>query len=444
MREPAEAEALNAKPVRAGRYVLYWMQAAQRACLNPALEHAIRRANELHVAPLVAFCLVPDYPEATERHYRFMLEGLTGVGAGLHARGLAFTVRRGAPELAIAELAAEARLVVADVGYTHVQRLWRERVARACRCRVEAVETEVIVPTGLVSEKEEWSAATLRRKITPHLAERLTWPDEETPRHRLDPAPLAGSTAGSPLGPAGGAPSVEAHYRGGLEQARRRLDRFLDEVLPAYDRLRGDPSLDACSHLSPYLHFGQISPLEVALRAIEAGARVGESAFLEELIVRRELSANFVLRNEAHDLYEGLPEWARKTLAEHRCDRRDRVYTREELEQGGTHDALWNTAMGEMVATGWLHNTMRMYWGKKILEWSQTPEEAFETALTLNNRWLLDGRDPNSYAGVAWCFGKHDRPWPSRPVFGSVRAMGEQGLRRKYAMDAYRLHRSSP
>jgi deoxyribodipyrimidine photo-lyase len=230
-------------------------------------------------------------------------------------------------------------------------------------------------------------------------------------------------------------PPVSA-FRGGYSQARKLLREFIDHKLDHYDERTNDPSLDFTSHLSPYLHFGQISPLEVALAVAEAPGP-NEEAFLEQLIVRRELSMNFVHYNPAYDTYDCLPDWAKATLAEHEKDPRPYIYSEDELEQAQTHDPYWNAAQLEMVRAGKMHNYMRMYWGKKILEWSPTPREAFETALRLNNRYELDGRDPNGFTGVAWCFGKHDRPWQERPVFGRVRYMNAAGLERKFKMDAY-------
>ncbi|MDZ4199062.1 MAG: deoxyribodipyrimidine photolyase, partial [Kiritimatiellia bacterium] len=199
-----------------------------------------------------------------------------------------------------------------------------------------------------------------------------------------------------------------------------------------------DPAADGSSRLSPYLHFGQLSPLEIAHRIVRADApRESRDAFIEQLIVRRELSLNFVLQNPSYDRWEGLPAWARKTLEERIDDVRNPVYDETDLEAARTHDPYWNAAQMEMVRTGFMHNTMRMYWGKKILEWSRSPQEAFRIALRLNNVYELDGRDPNGYAGVAWCFGKHDRPWTRRPIFGTVRYMNAQGLRRKYDIERY-------
>jgi len=227
--------------------------------------------------------------------------------------------------------------------------------------------------------------------------------------------------------------------RGGTSRALARLARFVRGPLAEYHLTRNDPGTDLQSGLGPYLHFGQISPLTIARTVagapgVQEGAR---DAFLEQLIVRRELSLNMVFYDPSYDRYEGLPEWARRTLRKHARDPRPYLYDRAQLERAATHDPYWNAAMREAVQTGSMHGYLRMYWGKKILEWSESPEQAFAATLALNNRWFLDGRDPNSYAGVAWCFGRHDRPWPERPVFGTVRTMTAGGLQRKFDMDAY-------
>jgi deoxyribodipyrimidine photo-lyase len=237
---------------------------------------------------------------------------------------------------------------------------------------------------------------------------------------------------------AGRALPVET-YKGGTSRAEARLDEFIRTGLRKYPDSHGDPGAAVESNLSPYLHFGQISPLRVALAVKSARGvpRAAKDAFLEELIVRRELAMNFCRYNESYDTYECVPDWARRTLTRHASDTREHMYSYRRLESARTHDPYWNAAQREMVLTGKMHNYMRMYWGKKIIEWSATPEEAFRTALRLNNIYELDGRDPNSFAGVAWCFGKHDRPWKERPVFGQIRWMSHDGLRRKFHMDAY-------
>jgi deoxyribodipyrimidine photo-lyase len=203
-----------------------------------------------------------------------------------------------------------------------------------------------------------------------------------------------------------------------------------------YGQKGSDPGAHMVSDLSPYIHFGQISPVYIAREVIRCN-KAGKDAFLEELIVRRELSINYVYYNDFYAGYEALPAWARETLSAHKGDKRPYLYDLQSLERAETHDPYWNAAQAEMVRRGKMHGYMRMYWGKKILEWSPSPREAFSRALYLNNKYELDGRDPNGFAGVAWCFGKHDRAWPERPVFGKVRYMNAAGLERKFNMAAY-------
>ncbi len=432
---------LNRHPDRSGGYVLYWMQAAQRVRGNHALEWAVRRANERREPLVVVFGLTDGYPEANLRHYAFLLEGLREAAEALRDRGVAFVLRREDPDAAAVRLGEDASLVVADRGYTHAQREWRARAAEALGCSLIEVEGEVVVPVDAVSSKEEHAAWTLRRKVQPLLDEYLV-PLRETDPGReslgLDVGPrfpedldalLADLEIDRTVG------RVRA-FRGGTSEAEALLRDFVEPGLADYPEARNDPARDHTSHLSPYLHFGQIAPLEVALTVREAGGP-GADAFLEQLIVRRELSMNFTEHNPLYDQYQGLPDWARRTLDAHRDDPRPETYALDELEAAATGDPYWNAAQREMVVTGYMHNTMRMYWAKRILEWSPTPEAAFDRALLLNNRYQLDGRDPNSFAGIAWCFGKHDRPWGERSVFGMVRCMTPGGLKRKYDMEGY-------
>ena len=232
---------------------------------------------------------------------------------------------------------------------------------------------------------------------------------------------------------------VTRFFKGGTSEAKKRFRRFLTGHFDQYQHLRNQPQTDVTSRMSPYLHFGQISPVWIALQIQSAtnGNTSDKQAYLEELIVRRELAINFVHYSEAYDRYECLPKWARTTLETHRTDRRETVYTKKRLETADTHDPYWNAAMNEMKHTGYMHNYMRMYWGKKILEWSESSETAWQTALELNNRYFVDGRDPNSYAGIGWVFGLHDRPWKERPVFGMVRYMAASGLERKCDIRGY-------
>jgi deoxyribodipyrimidine photo-lyase len=432
---------LNGKRSARGEFVLYWMQAAQRAGSNHALEYAAAMANELS-RPLVAFFGVTEnFPGANARHYGFMLEGLKETEEDLRERDVRLVVRRRSPEVGVEELASRASLVVVDDGYLRIQRKWRRAAAAKILSPLVEVSTNVIVPVETTSPKEEYSAATIRPKIWRHL-EKFLVPVRKVPLRKsslgMDLESLDIRDPGEVLRALSvdrGVPE-SPDFRGGASEARKRLRDFVRRKLPAYAEDRNDPSLDGLSNLSPYLHFGQISPLEVALE-VRKGGPYGRAPFLEELVVRRELSMNFVRYNGCYDRFAGLPAWSRSTLLEHGGDPREFVYTRARLEAAGTHDPFWNAAQNEMVLTGKMHGYMRMYWGKKILEWSASPRQAFRTALALNDKYELDGRDPNGFAGVAWCFGKHDRPWGRRPVFGVVRYMNAAGLRRKFDIDAY-------
>ena len=441
MIQPERLSKLNDAPRRAGRYVLYWMQASQRARWNHALEHAISQANALGCPVVACFGLTAGFPEANARHYTFMIEGLADVRRALARRGIPLIVRRGEPPEVAAALSRHARLVVTDRGYLRIQREWRARAAREIACALEQVESDVVVPVEIAAPREQYSAATLRprlHRLLPRFLVRVRHLRLRTTPYRgrlesLDLSDVPGLVRA--LGVDRSVPKV-ADRTGGPAAAARALRRFLRGGLARYARDRSDPARDGQSGLSPYLHFGHLSPLEIALAARPARG-AGRAAFLEELIVRRELSINFTHYSPAYDRFECLPAWCRQTLHAHARDRRPHLYQIEQLEQARTHDPWWNAAQNELVLTGRMHGQLRMYWGKKILEWTERPERAFEIALALNNKYQLDGRDPNSFAGVAWCFGKHDRPWGERPIFGLVRYMNAAGLERKFDMPAY-------
>jgi len=428
-----------------GRYVLYWLQQAQRVAANHALAYAVELANERGLPVVVGFGLMDDYPEANLRHYAFMLEGLAEVARDLEERRIRFVVRHGSPDQVTLGLARDAAVVVCDRGYLRHQRAWRENVAEHAGCRVVQVESDVVVPVEVASQKAEFGARTIRPKIERQLDTFLVGlelPKAETSASDLDlasdfdPTDVDGTLAELKLDSTVG--RVE-RFKGGASEARRRLERFIEEKLDGYADGRNEPVARQCSELSPYLHFGQISPLDLALAAKDAEG-VGQedrASFLEELIVRRELTMNFVAFTADYDCFAMLPDWAKKTMAEHGDDEREHVYSEQELEAGETHDPYWNAAMREMRVSGYMHNYMRMYWGKKIIEWSKSHEDAFATTLRLNNRWFLDGRDPASFANVGWLFGLHDRAWTERPVFGKLRYMNANGLKRKFDIDAY-------
>lgn len=430
---------LNDKPVQNGDYVLYWMQQSQRVSWNHALAYAIRMANSLKQGVLAVFGLTDGYPEANLRHYTFMLEGLEDALRHLHSRGIRLIVQKGHPPDVAAQWAKQASCVVCDVGYLRHQRAWRALLAEKADCRVVQVETDVIVPVSVVSGKAEYAARTLRPKITQQHSRFLFRCQDEVPAvSTVGPGTNEVLALLDDLNVDRTVPPVSHLFKGGETEAINRFERFITECLPYYAENRNQPQTDVVSHMGMYLHFGQISPLYLLDRVNrEPEFAEDRAAFVEELLVRRELAINHVVYNPHYDSYEGLPSWARQTLADHANDPRKPCYSEDELDRAGTHDPYWNAAMLEMKHTGYMHNYMRMYWGKKILEWAESPQVAFEIALRLNNRYFLDGRDPNSYAGVGWIFGLHDRPWKERPIFGKTRYMAATGLERKCDIAAY-------
>jgi deoxyribodipyrimidine photo-lyase len=442
MIQPERIERLNTRTAKDRDYVLYWMQAAQRADDNHALEHAIAVANDRGKPLWVCFSLTDDYPEANLRHYAFMLDGLRQVETALAKRRIPFVVLKGSPDAAVINLARRADTVIVDEGYLRVQRKWRKTAAETIDCPLDEVTTNLIVPVEAASDKENFSAGTLRPRIRRQL-DKFLMPLTPLKLKKTalylaipgridlsDPTLLTTLKLDTSVPPS-------PFFTGGADQARKRLNAFIEHKLDRYALDRNDPLLDCQSNLSPYLHFGQISPLTVALAALDTDSP-GKESFLEELIIRRELSHNFVYYNPAYDEFDkALPPWALRTLNLHAKDKRGTRYTLEQLETAQTHDPAWNAAQLEMTLTGKMHNYMRMFWGKKLLEWTKSPRQGFDWALYLNNKYELDGRDPNGYAGVAWCFGKHDRAWAERPVFGKIRYMNAAGLKRKFNIDAY-------
>ena len=424
-----------------GSYVLYWMQQAQRTHFNHALEYAIQKANALKIPLVVYFGLTPNYPDTTSRHYQFMLEGLREVSDELKHRNICFICRIEEPFKGIVKVAEEARMVIVDRGCTRIQRQWRQNVAKEIDCPFIEIETEVIVPVKTTSSKEEYGAYTIRPKIKHHLKNFLISLDEHIVKHSslsLDFTKESFEDISQLFKKMRIKKYITKNqiFIGGYTQARQLLDTFLTKNIKQYDCFRNDPSKQVTSQLSPYLHFGQISSLDIALQVIKQQKR-DVHPFLEELIIRRELSMNFVFYNTYYDSINCLPPWAMTTLQNHTLDNKEYLYTLSELTNADTHDPFWNAAQKEMALTGKMHGYMRMYWGKKIIEWTETPQQAYDFALKLNNTYELDGRDPNGFAGVAWCFGKHDRAWKERPIFGKIRYMNSKGLKRKGDMDRY-------
>ena len=441
MIQPTRLTWLSRRDNPAGSWVVYWMQHSQRLDHNHALAFAFDQARKLHLPLMVYFGLADAYPGATLRAYHFMLHGLAHTARRLTSQGVPFVLRREDPGKGAAALGAHARLLVCDRGYTRLEQRWRQDAAAGAACPVVVVESDAVVPADEVSQRQEWAARTIRPKIMRLL------PDYLVP---LAPRPLeAAATTRTP--PLEGLPPDPQMLLDrlplrltppcpgitpGEEAGQAVLAGFVEHRLATYHRDRNDPTLHGQSGLSPYLHFGQVSPLAAALAA-HARPGPGADAFLEELVVRRELAVNYCLHNPEYDRYDGLPDWARQNLARHARDIREYRYRPGELEQARTHDPAWNAAQRQLLVAGKMHGYLRMYWGKKVLQWMDDPREAFSTLVALNDAYSLDGRDPNGYAGVAWCFGLHDRPWARRPILGTVRYMNYAGLARKFDLNTY-------
>lgn len=432
-------------------YVLYWSQMNRRVESNEALAYAAELADRLDLPLLVYEGLTCTYPYASDRMHTFLLEGVAGTERRLKERGIGYIFylrrRRADANDVLYRLAARAAAVVTDEYPTFVAARHNPSVAAKLDVAFYTVDASCIVPMSRM-EKREYGAYTIRPKIRRLLAEylqpvkplevRRAFPDgPASPFHTPVTAEnIAELVAGCEIDH-GVAPSVT--FGGGHDAAERQLEHFLAHGLRRYARENREPSAHATSGLSPYLHFGMISALEVALAASERARQnqwIAEE-FLEQLIIRRELAFNFARFSGVVDSLEVLPEWAKETMARHARDRRDPVYTREQFERAETHDALWNAMQKELLLRGVIHGYYRMYWGKKIIEWSATYAEALATMIYLHDRYALDGRDPNTYTNILWCFGLHDRPWGERPIFGMLRYMSLDGMRRKTNVDEY-------
>jgi deoxyribodipyrimidine photo-lyase len=431
-----------------GRTVVYWMQRAQRGRDNHAIDLAVKVAKELDLPLVVYFAGISNFPHANLRHYAFLNQGLIDVEEDLAARNIAFVMRR-APRESHERFFADvhAAIVIGDENPMREPEKWRKHLASALKIPFWTVDTDVIVPSKLI-EKAQYGAYTLRPRIQRLLPEFLH-PYENLKGHKLWRRP-SGFHADSvdediTRGWKDFDRSVEpvAAWRGGNHAAMKRLRHFLLHVFENYETSRNKPEMDGSSCMSPYLHFGHISPLTIAL-AVDAVVKkhprlkATRDSYFNELIVWRELAVNFVRYTTNYDSHECAENWAKQTIAEHAKDEREFVYKLSELEHAKTHDDLWNAAQTQMLRHGWMHNVMRMYWAKKILEWTPDVKTAVKYAVHLNDKYFLDGRDPNGYAGVAWAIlGKFDRAWGERPVFGKIRYMSGGSTGKKFDSKKY-------
>ena len=466
------------EPNPSGSYVLYWMVGARRPVWNFALQHARDWAKRIEKPLLVLEALRSDYRWASDRHHTFVIQGMIDHSHEFARRGIAYypyvEPRPGAGKGLLAALAAHASLIVTDEfpGFFIPRML---RAAQKIPVRIEAVDSNGLLPIR-AAERVFPTAYGFRRFLQRELPRHLDEPpvadplrraprgapslpeqvEERWPATRLpaDGGALKALVSGLPVDHE--VPPVP--FGGGWDRGRNRLDHFVGERLNAYAERRNDPAEPATSGLSPYLHFGHVGAHQVFHAVVKAegwessklskaadGKRRGwwglseaAESFLDELVTWRELGFNMAALSADYDRYESLPDWARATLRDHADDPRPYTYTRAELEASTTHDPIWNAAQRQLREEGRIHGYLRMLWGKKILEWSKTPREALDAMIELNNRWAIDGRDPNSYSGIFWVLGRYDRPWgPERPIFGKVRYMSSENTSRKLRMKGY-------
>jgi deoxyribodipyrimidine photo-lyase len=431
------------EPAGDGKCVVYWMQRAQRGSDNSALDVAVAAANYLGKPVVVFFAPVPFYPHANYRHYRFLAQGIPDIAESLAKRNVGFVVRR-FPEFSLLRFCdeVEASLVVGDENPLREPETWRRQAARKLRVPLWTVDADVVVPSRLL-EKAQYASHIIRPRLQAQLARFLAAPENPSARVAWKKSkglqslhPDFDITEGWQIDRS---VAPVSQWRGGSKEALRLLDEFVRHKLPGYGTGRNKPEIEHTSRLSPYLHFGHIGPLTVALAVEKSDApKADKEAFLNQVITWRELSVNLVRFNPDYDNFECGEAWAHRTLAKHAKDRRPVLYTESQLENAETHDPLWNAAQVQMVNTGWMHNYMRMYWAKKILEWNQSPVQAYRIAVELNDKYELDGRDPNGYAGIAWAMvGKFDRPWFERPIFGQIRYMSGASTGRKFDSKKY-------
>jgi len=435
-------------PLGDGKCVVYWMQRAERALDNPALDTAIRIGNELGLPVVAFFSAISNFPHANLRHYVFLNQGLADIEEDMAQRNVTFVVRR-APDNSLEKFLDEvqASMVIGDENPCREPERWRKVLAGRLKMPFWTVDADVVVPSKLFA-KHQYMVHILRKRMEPLLPQYLVaQPLEKAVKAWARPKGFAAFNVTEDItkGWSDFDRTVKPvdSFRGGTHAAQKLLKEFVTNKLANYAKKRNHPEVDGTSLMSPYLHFGHISPLTIAL-AVDDAQKKGmvtqeaRDSYLSELIHWRELAVNFVKYVPQYDSIEAAPAWAQKTLREHAGDRRNPEYTLEQMERGETYDELWNAAQRQMVYAGWMHNYMRMYWAKKILEWSPSPAKAWEWAVILNDKYFLDGRDPNGYAGVAWAMGGvHDRPWFDREVFGTIRYMSGNSTGKKFDSKRY-------
>jgi deoxyribodipyrimidine photo-lyase len=435
-------------PAPQGKCVVYWMQRAQRGVDNHAVDLAVKIANLLGLPLVVYFAGISNFPHANLRHYVFLNQGLPDIEADLGSRNISFVMRL-APRESHEQLLADvhAAFLVGDENPMREPERWRNHLASQIKIPFWTVDTDVVVPSKLV-EKAQYGAYTLRPRLYRLLPEYLQPYENLHAEHEWKkPRGFHADSVHEDMTrewkdfDRSVAP-VEA-WNGGTRAGLKRLKIFTGKLLEAYDSQRNHPEIDGTSCMSPYLHFGHVGPITIAL-AVDAAVkanpklRAARDSYFNELIVWRELAVNFVRYTPKYESPECAEAWAKATIAEHARDEREHLYTLNQLENAETYDDLWNAAQIQMVRHGWMHNYLRMYWAKKILEWTPDVSTAMKYAIYLNDKYFLDGRDPNGYAGIAWAIlGKFDRAWGERPIFGKIRYMSGASTGRKFDSKRY-------
>ena len=435
-----------------GDIVLYLMQSTQRIHENWALRYATIEADRLNRPLLIVHELDSDYEHASDRMHTFALEGARDAARQAEAMGYTFRFllrrRRGEPSRTIERLAARACLIITDAYPTGGTAQRTARLARSAPCRVVSVDSVGVIPAAMLP-REEYAARTIRPKLAKLRDIALEPVLDRAPRRDFSPSLLASLAIDSldiaRADIAGEVARCEvdrtvppAAIEGGTTAGRARLMRFAETGLQQYSTRRVDPTdPDGSSRLSPYLRYGHISAAEVARAALQHAPAAEAEAFLDEMITWRELSLNFCLHNPAHGSLDALPAWVHRSMGEHEGDPRDTIYTREQLANAATGEPLWNAGQRELLATGQMHNAVRMLWGKSVLLWTDRYADALSYLIWLNDRYALDGRDPNSYSNILWCFGKFDRPFATRPVWGTIRPMSLGRAKAKFDVNAY-------
>lgn len=439
--QPERVRALSEKSIP-GNVLVYWMSREQRVQNNWALLYAQQLAIETNSTLCVVFTLTDNFPGATLRAYDFMLKGLREVEKSLQALNIPFIMLKGQPNEVLIQFCAEFHVhsIVSDFDPLRAKKQWKQKLVSAFQGTIYEVDAHNVVPCWLASDKEEYGAYTLRPKLRRLLNKYLVPYPKQEPQTISHPlaftnnwdklmAQLVIDRSVQPV----------KWILPGEKQALLMQKEFFQSRILQYNNLRNNPLANVQSDLSPYLHFGQISSQAVLVELMKEGLSAElTDPFVEQLLVRKELSDNYCYYNSEYDNYEGFRSWAKQSLDEHLYDEREYTYTQAQFESSATHDALWNACQANLVSKGKMHGYLRMYWAKKILEWSSTPQVAMQTAVYLNDKYELDGRDPNGYVGCAWSIGGvHDRPWFERPVFGKIRYMSQSGAQRKFDVYGY-------